>query len=174
MSNYQQMCEAAATARKSYLDYQQRVWGYFAAIMNGLIQGCDVPQERIVYMKWNGLEGDDGHFAVADDNTQYALPGAIAYDRRDNSFNLGVLIYLTPANQIPRQHVTFGLWISEKNDVPSIRVGRDGKPKLVPLKDEAARNVFCDEVAQQIVEASAFPPKANQKTIGFDIGPLGS
>lgn len=172
MSNYVQMSEAAATARKSYLDYQTRVWGYFGAIMNGLIQCCGVPQEHIVHLKWNGLEGHGGRFT--EDGGHYTLPGAITYDSRDNSFNLGVRIYLTPANHMPRQFVSFGLWISEKNGVPSIRVGRDEKPKLVNLKDELARNVFCEEMAQGIVEMFALPPKENQKTIGFEISPLGS
>jgi hypothetical protein len=45
------MSEAAEAARKGYLDYQQRGWGYFGTIMNGLTQHCGVPQDRMVWMK---------------------------------------------------------------------------------------------------------------------------
>jgi len=172
MSNYQQMSEAAEAARKGYLDYQQRIWGYFSTIMNGLTQHCGVPQDRMVWMKWNGIDGPGGHFAIADDGMRYALPGAITYDDHDNSFNLGVLIYMTPATHLPRLPVAFGLWISEKNGVPSIRVGRDGKARLVALQNEVQKNSFCEEIAREIVEAYAFPPNENQKSIGFDIGSL--
>ena len=79
---------------------------------------------------------------------------------------------MTPATHLPRLPVTFGLWISEKNGIPSIRVGRDGKARLVALQNEAQKNSFCEGIAREIVEAYAFPPKENQKSIGFDIGSL--
>jgi hypothetical protein len=170
VSNYQQMSEAAETARKNYLAYQQRAWEYFFKIINGLIEHCGVPQDHIAYLKWNGLEGGVGRFRRSEDGGQYTLPGAVTYDIRDNSFNLGVLTYLTPANVLPRQHVSFALWINEKNGLPVVRVGIDGKPLVVRLDDPDTRNAYCSELAKEIVEAFSTPLEQAPKSIGFDIG----
>lgn len=66
MSSYQQMSEAAEKTTNNYREYRERVWGYFAAIINGLIDHCGVPDEHIVYMKWNELEGQGCRFAIPD------------------------------------------------------------------------------------------------------------
>lgn len=173
MSNYQQMSEAAAAARKGYLDYQQRVWSYLFAIVNGLITHCGVPENCMVWLKWNGIDGPDGRFTFPDHGGHYTLPGATTYDARDNSFNLGVLIYMTPENHNPRLPVTFALWVSERNGTPLVRIGRDGRARQVELQDEAQRNLFCEDIAREIVEAFAFPSKEDRRPIGFDIGSLG-
>lgn len=54
MTKYEEMTNAAKEARIAYGQYRERSWRNLWAIVGGLEDLCGVPQDKIVYLKWNG------------------------------------------------------------------------------------------------------------------------
>lgn len=170
MTKYEEMCEAAKNARKEFLAYQQRSWGYFGAIINGLQTHCGVPVDKITYLKWNGHQEEARQYLAAEEGMKYALPGAIDYDEINGFWNLGILITVTPDNVFPKQWVTFALCIKEQNQTPLVKIGLDGKAQLVQLENLGARNQYCEMIAEQVIKAFSDPTEPGSKVIGFALG----
>lgn len=165
------MCAAAETARKRYLDAQQRCWGYLFSILGGLVEHCGVPDDQITFLRWNGLQGDERRYLPLEEGNVYTLTGATVFDESDGYWHLGLLIYLNPRNHLPRLHIVFALCVTERNDAPLVKVGIDGKPRTVFLNNPAARNQFCEEIVQRAISTfeKADYPKVSQQAIGFNL-----
>jgi hypothetical protein len=82
MTKYEEMCDAAKTARDEFFAYRKRIWGYFGSVINGLQTHCGVPPQQITYLKWNGHQGEARRYEPPSDSPtdHYTLPGAIEYD----------------------------------------------------------------------------------------------
>lgn len=170
MTTYKEMCDVAALTRKEHNDYQQRAWGYFISIVKGLVEHCEIPDDRIVYMKWNGRVGEDRVYSMDRDGGRYTLVGAVDFDLSDGFWHLGVKIILTPANSFPHQYVTFLLCVNEQNKVPTVKIGLNAKPRIMHFENLTERDAFCDEIADSIVKDFTEPQKPTDGRIGFSVG----
>ena len=170
MTKYEEMCEAAKSARKEFLAYQERCWGYFFSIIGGLEDHCGVPEDKITYLKWNGLRDEKRRYLAAEPGVTYALPGTIDYDETDGFWHLGLRIVLGPDNVVPKPWITFALCVKEQNQTPMVKMGINSKPQAVHLDDENARNQYCEIITEQVVKSFSNPTDPGSKVIGFVTG----
>jgi hypothetical protein len=169
MYDYQAMCDAAAEARNEFLSYRDRCFGYFGTIIKGLIEHCGVPKDQLIYLRWNGLQGESGRYSKADSGA-YLFHSAAVYDESDGTWRLCIQMVLTAANTFPKQHVTFVLFVAEQNGSPTVKIDPNGKPQVVHLHNVAARNAYCETITEQVMQTFSDPKKPTPKPIGFDIG----
>jgi hypothetical protein len=171
MTKYEEMCDAAKTARDEFEAYRKRCGVYFWGLIGALQSHCGVPPEKFTFLKWNGEREEARQYLAAEPGMKYTLPGAIDYDELDGFWNLGVLTTLTPDNVFPKQWVTFVLCIKEQNQSPIVKIGLDGKTQVVDLSNVDARNQYCEILSEKIIEAfKGDPTKPAVKTIGFVLG----
>ena len=75
MSPYEEICLASTNAIKRWSEYRERSWGYLAAIIRGLVTHCGVPEDKISYLRSNGLHGNERKYSPPNDGGQYTLMG---------------------------------------------------------------------------------------------------
>lgn len=166
MSKYDEICEASANAVERWIQYRDRSWGYLAAIVHGLMGECGVPQEKITYLRSNGLPGEERRYIPPEDGGQYTLPGAVTFDRDDDYWHLGVSITLSPVGTFPESWVGLVLCVTEDDGQAVIKLGRNGKPRKIDFKDPRQCTAFCDDIVEYLKGLFDNPRKIT-KQIGF-------
>jgi hypothetical protein len=165
------MCEAAELARKAWFAQQERCWRYFFSLMNGLIEYSVIPPERITYLCWNGLVGEERNYTGPENGGQFTLPGAVKFDEDDGFWHLGVHIALRPPNHFPPTAVSFVLCVKDQDGQPLLKIGLDGKTSLLNMSDPIQVNSFYDRIIEDVNRCFREPNKSKQKSIGFFVEP---
>lgn len=63
MSKYDEMCAAAESARNKWFEQRHRCWRCLNLLMGGLEDYCGIPADRITYLHWNGLNGEERNYS---------------------------------------------------------------------------------------------------------------
>jgi hypothetical protein len=165
MSKYEEMYQAAATARKNWYGYRDRAWGYIGTLLRGFYEYCDIPQDRIAYLRWNEKTGEERRYQPADKG-DYSLPGAIVFDPSDDYWHVALSIPLTPVGTFPQDCFGFVLCVREKDSAVYVRVGLKGKTRRIDVADPAQRAAVCDEIVNNTIRFFQ-DAKKTEKEIGF-------
>jgi hypothetical protein len=169
MSKYEEMRDAADTARKNWSQNRDRCWGYISTLVNGLIAYCEIPEplDRITFLKWNEATGERRAYREAEDGMRYTLPGATVFDREDGYWHLGVCVTLSPPGTLPSQWVSFALCVTEHEGKPMVKIGIPGKPRQIDLNDPRQCNEFYESIVDNIKSSFSDSRKSDSKRIGF-------
>ena len=166
MSKYEVMCQAAATARKNWYEYRDRAWGYIGTLLTGFYEYCDIPLDRITYLRWNEETGEGRRYTPADGNQDYTLPGAIVFDPSDDYWHIGLSIPLTPVGRYPQDRFGFVLCVREKDGAVYVRVFLKGQARQINVEDPISRATVYDEIVNHTIRFFRDTKKA-EKEIGF-------
>jgi hypothetical protein len=165
-SKYEEMCEAAGTARRLREERHNRCLGYLCRIVSGLIQHCEIPEEQIAYSRW---DGKGNTYQRAEEGMKYTVPGAAVLDEEDDYWRLGIRITLTPAG-FWLSHIVFAvLCVSEEGRMPLVKISPRGKPRQLDLDDPNQCREFFDGIVETIKKGLLDPRKAMSSQIGFVI-----
>jgi hypothetical protein len=170
MSKYDEMCAAADLARKEWIDVRQRCWNYLALFMKGLKDYCEIPADRVTYLRWNGLKGEERDYARADGGGSFTLPGAAEFDEDDGFWHLGVHITLRPPGHFPPTAVSFVLCVKVQKGQSILKIGIDGKECQVDPSEPAQAQAFYDRVLEDVKRSFLEPNSSKHKSIGFTMG----
>jgi hypothetical protein len=176
MSKYEEMSAVAVKGRKDFADYRQRSWQNFSRLVRGFIDYCGIPQDRIMYLRWNRLTGEDREYQEPRDGGRWALPGAVEFDEEDGYWHLGLCVTLTKPGTFPPMWFAFTLCISEQQGKLMVKTGLIEQPRtLDPLDTFDCAQLYEDIV--DVVMARMKEPERRleqRKKIGFDVPPLPS
>ena len=169
MFKYEEMCEAAETARKKWIEYREHCWRDMGALVHGLATYCAIPIDRITFLRWNKAKGEAGKYTEAEEGMKYTLTGAMEYDDTDRFWRLGVCITLSPPGVIPEHYVSFALCLSQHDGKAIVKVGDIGKPYEIEFDRLAQCNDFYDGIVESVKQSFSDPQKPGPKTIGFKV-----
>lgn len=77
MTKYEEMQAAARESSAAFNQYCERACGYFADLLNALMNHAGVPYGAITFLKWNEQIGDDRAYLPPEDGKKYTLQGAV-------------------------------------------------------------------------------------------------
>lgn len=116
MSKFEEICQAYATSRKTYMEYRDACFGFSQTLLEGLIRYLEVPGGRIRLVPVN---------REPDADAVYTLAGAMHLDE-DTYWHLGVLVDLSdPAGAYPPQAVLLKLLLKRHEATFFVRLGQD-------------------------------------------------
>jgi hypothetical protein len=170
MTKYEELRRRAEETERKFNQRRERCWGYLAALMNGFVTFCAIPEDRLLFMRWNKVEGEGRRYQPPDDG-RYNLVGATELDRADGYWHLGLLITVSEPGRFPEQWFGFVLCVSEDRDgTPLVKLGVAGKPRRLDLGDadqceEFYRSVF--DMAKQMLSGKG--DQRIQKEWGFSV-----
>lgn len=147
MTRYEELCSVAQEARNEWIVKRDRCFQAVFALLGGLMQYCSIPDEQLIYLRWDGFP--DGVFTVPEDGSRYTLAGAIAYSEDDDEWNIGVCLYLSRPGVLPRLNTRFGLFVAERDGRLTVRVGPE-KPRTINLNVQTEREVFYNSLIDRM------------------------
>ena len=162
MTNYADMSKAARDSQSLFNSFRGRAYGYLDKILQGLSTHCQVPHDKITFLKLVDEQDGNRTFSPADPGRRYSLSGATVFDDSDGYWNLGIRISLTQL-----QFITFVLCVTEEGGIVKVKTGRNAKPRVLNLDSEGDINAFCDSIADGVVAVFAEPRSSNSRTLGF-------
>jgi len=171
MSKYDEMCAAAESARKEWFAKQERCWKCLFSLMGGLMNYCGVPDDRITYLRWNGLNGVERNYSRPEGGGSYTLPGATYFDEEDGFWHLGVHIALGPPGHLPPTAVTFVLCVEDQAGHSMLKIGIDGNVGQMDPTDPTQVNAFCDRIFENVKQSFHEPNSPKRKSLGFTFEP---
>jgi hypothetical protein len=161
-SKYEEMCDVARTARTNWSAHHQRCRQYMASLVVGMLKYCEVPSERVRYLRWNREEETFSE----PEKGNYFFPSAMVFDDAGDC-RLGLSFVLTPPEErFSEQWAAFGLYLFEKAGKVHAQLGLN-KPMPIDLNDTAQCNKFYDVVVDSIKRAFTEPQKPGAASIGF-------
>jgi hypothetical protein len=168
-SKYEEMCAVAAKARKCWLDYRQRCTQQMASLVQGLVSYCEIPIDRVKYLRWKKDAEEDGSYTEPEnDGGNYTLPGAIVIDD-DGLCRLGLCVVLTPRGTYPERWASFGFCVYEKDGKVLAKVGDAQKSSPIDLNDARQRQELYSGIVERIKRSFAEPLKAGSEPLGFQV-----
>lgn len=166
MSKYEEMRSAARAARAAFDEYRQRSVQALGTVVEGLEDYCEVPNERIVLLKWNGEYEELRGYVPAEAGRRFALPGAVEHDSADGYWYLGLQIWL---NQT--QWITFPIGVIEIDGQTKFKMA-SSDPKAFNPSDPNQVEAVCIGIANEIIRVYREPRgEARAKKIGFEFSP---
>jgi len=117
MSKYEELCQAYANSRKTYVEYRNACFGFAQDLIEGLVNFLQVPEERIRLVPVN---------RDPDPEAVYTLSSAMHLDE-DTYWHVGVVVDLSdPAGAFPPQAVLIKLLVKRHDGTFYVRLGQDG------------------------------------------------
>jgi hypothetical protein len=168
MTRYEEMCEVASKARKNWLSRKERCLQCFLSLVNGLKTYCGIPEEQVVFLRRDKAAGEGGSLRPPKDGEWVFDPNAVEYDKDKDEWSLHVLIYVNPPRNFPRQYVTFGLFVTEKDGDLMVRVGPE-IPRVIDPNIQSQREEFCQGIVEAFRESFEHPRDPNPRAIGFTV-----
>jgi hypothetical protein len=168
MTRYQEMCEAASAARKNWLSRKDRCLQCFVSLVNGLITYCAIPEDQIVFLRVDKAAGEGGSLRPPKEGERVFPPNAVEYDKDKDQWSLDILIYVNPQRNFPRQYVTFGLFVTEKDGDLLVGVGPE-EPRVIDPSIQSQREEFCQGIVEAIRDSFEHPRDPNPRGIGFTV-----
>lgn len=169
MTRYEEMCKVASAAREKWFSRRDCCWQCFASLINSLETYCEIPKEQIVFLKWDESAGKGGSYRPPKEGEMVFLPNAVEYVKDKDEWSLHVLIYLSPPKTFPREYVTFGLFVTEKDEKLFVRIGPE-KPRVIDPNIQTQREEFWQGFVESIRECFENPRYPNAREIGFTVG----
>jgi hypothetical protein len=167
MSKYEEICQASENAVRKWNQYRDRSWDYLATIVHGLITQCGVPEEKITFLRSNGLPGEERIYSLPEAGTgQFTLPGAVTYDKEDEYWHLGVAITLSRAGTFPERWVGIVLCVTENDGQAVVKLGIDGTPRPIDFNNPKQCTELYDEIVEYLKGLFENPRKITRQ-IGF-------
>ncbi|MGO8759026.1 MAG: hypothetical protein ACLQG3_12955 [Terracidiphilus sp.] len=167
MSKYDEMCAAAESARNKWFEQRHRCWRCLNLLMGGLEDYCGIPADRITYLHWNGLNGEERNYSRPEGGRSFTLPGATDFDEEDGFWHLGVHIALRPPGHLPPTAVAFVLCVKDQAGQSMLKIGIDGKVGQVDPTDRTQVNAFCDRIFENVKQSFREPNSPKRKSLGF-------
>lgn len=164
MANYSDMREAALKSQQSFNAMRDRAYGCMAKIVQCLITHCQIPQDKITFLKPESKEDGHRRYYPAEEGRTYTIPGATTFDGSDRSWYLGMRVDLTGL-----QFIQFAISITEQDGVIKTK-GADGKLQTLNPDDAASLRAFCESICEGIVQVYAEPKPSGSSTFGFGAG----
>ena len=162
MANYSEMRDAALNAQQRFNGMRDRAYGCLGKVVQGLITHCQVPQDKITFLKWNGGLDEQRHYYPADAGQRYSLQGAAVFDDSDGYWHLGIRISLTQL-----QFVSFALCVTQQDGTIKVKTGVDAKPQTLNIDNEAELRAYCESIADKVIQVYAEPKSSESRTFGF-------
>ena len=169
MTKYDYMVEAACTAEKNFNDLQLRSVQLLAAFVTGLATYCDMPLNKITFLRWNRLTDDARQYLDIPDGSPNVLPAAVEFDKTDGFWHVGIVINLSPPNRVfPELWASAVICASEQQGKPVLKIGWREKPQNFNPADSAECQLLYKSVFNKVVGLfSADHSRVDSKAIGF-------
>lgn len=159
-SKYEEMCDAAATARKNWMEHRDRCRQHMASLVAGMRSYCGIPNDGLNYLRWN----EEMRLFTGPEKGMYSIVGAMTFDDVGDC-RIGISIELPPSV------VAFGLFVSEKDGNVNVKLGPN-KAVPIDLNNASQCNEFYDSIVDNIKRTFTETQKADADPIGFQRSPL--
>lgn len=162
VSKYAEMNQAAQAARRSWLEARQRSWQYAATLVKELCSYCEIPNDRIAFLRWNGATGEDCVYQHPENGGRYFLPVAMRYNDETGFWHLGLSIVFDNV-----QSVFFAFCVADRDGRQVVKIGHDGNAKPIDAANPNQRNEFYDGIIEAVMQC--YRDGKSSKRIGFSI-----
>jgi hypothetical protein len=164
-SRYEHLVQVAKQAEQTWIDRNNRVQNFVGQFLNKFARYCEMPAERLRLLPW--IEEAKVFQAKADE--VYGITQAIHYDEEMEEWGVGVCILLTAPKSFPRQTVTAGLFIKEKDYTFLVRMGTGRASENIDLNVQSQCESFFDAVLKQLSGAFGESKNGTSEKNGFRI-----
>jgi len=147
MTKYEEMRNAVMGRRRTWIDMQERCFGYLGFFAGGLIRYIGAPNDRIEWLK---KAEEEVRYSPAEGGSRYTLPGAIQFCEEDGYWHLGLAITLSESGVFPQLWYGFVIMLKEDGKEVLIKTGLEKKEWRI-LPDRIGN---CDEVFERIATVS--------------------
>jgi hypothetical protein len=173
MTKFQEICEAAKTARSDHFALRDNSWRALNEFLMGYKAYCEIPDDRIKLLKWNGAHGEESKYnREPEEGGIWSLMGATVFDEANELWVLGVVLTLTPNGTFPENWVSFAVCTTEIDGNTQMKIGFPG-PVFPWNQDESSRHKFYDYINVELLKNLPKPrlgAGAATKSLGFQFG----
>ena len=158
-TRYEEMCEAALADAKERGLYRDRCWQALSKFVAGFVRYCQIPDNNLIFARWNGLTGDQKRY-LEPDNGQYLLLGAASLED-DGRWSVGIRLGLG------NRFVSFVVYVFEKDGISTIAIGPTEPVPFSTESDERNIAIYVElvEKIKKCFSGSAKPQPG--KVFGF-------
>jgi hypothetical protein len=158
-TKYEEMCEAAKSARIKKDQYRERCGKDLGDLFVGFLRYCAIPQASVTFLRWNGSDDEDGAFRLPEEpNMRYTMAGAIVLDA-EGFWRIGVHVDLGVGT------IFFPLLMAEQDGIAVTKVA--GKNLKIDVSNQQECNEFYDQLVSRLKEAFSDPKKSKSSGFGF-------
>lgn len=161
MTKYEVLIQAAKDARKEWNRRNEAVKHVVNDLLQKFTAYCEIPIENIGLLPWD--EGSQTFQGSA--GKIYGMFQALSFDEEQDEWRIGVVVYLSPKNVVPRAYAAFGVFITFEKSIPVMRVA---DKQIKELDNPFEANEFFDFLVKTLRD-SFTQSKSARKRYGFDV-----
>ena len=157
-TKYEELC----TASKEWIDRISRAQGYLLELQRAFVAFCQIPPDRIEYLKWRGPDQPTKYSRRDEPGRKYSPVAAAQFDDDTGQWRLGILLLLSA-----RSEIFFAFRVSERNGKAAVEIREGDAPMLVDVQNPGECVTIFDAIVNQIKTALR---EGKGSKLGFQLG----